>query len=318
MELISVIVPVYKVEPYLDKCVSSIVGQTYKDLEIILVDDGSPDRCPEICDAWAEKDSRIKVIHKKNMGGGAARNIGIDIAKGELMAFVDSDDYLSPNMYEFLFNAMQETDADIVECGYIKVEGDDADFTSSSMLPSTYTPTLALSAHINDSCFSQLVWNKLYRRNVIGNIRYPIGTKIDDEFFTYQLIGRARLLAVIPDVLYAYRQQSASVMHSVSAQKCIDAINAKLERHVYISANYPELTNKSLINLWFSSLYQGQRAIREFDDNTATAILLAIKNATKNQLLPAKGKIKDKVWSCMAKYSFIFTCKLRNTLKIGL
>ena len=96
---ISVIVPVYKVEPYLDKCISSIVNQTYKNLEIILVDDGSPDNCPAMCDAWAEKDSRIRVLHQRNQGGGAARNAGLDLASGSLIAFVDSDDYIVPDMY---------------------------------------------------------------------------------------------------------------------------------------------------------------------------------------------------------------------------
>ena len=110
---ISVIVPVYKVEPYLDKCVSSIVNQTYTNLEIILVDDGSPDSCPTMCDAWAEKDSRIRVIHKPNGGLSDARNAGIVVATGELMAFVDSDDWIASDMYEHLYQRLTEDDSDI-------------------------------------------------------------------------------------------------------------------------------------------------------------------------------------------------------------
>ena len=114
MDLISVIVPVYKVEKYLDKCVSSIINQTHRNLEIILVDDGSPDHCGAMCDAWAEKDSRIKVIHQENAGGGAARNAALDMARGELIAFVDSDDYIAPDMYEHLYKLIA-TGADIAE-----------------------------------------------------------------------------------------------------------------------------------------------------------------------------------------------------------
>ena len=125
--LISVIVPVYKVEPYLDKCISSIVNQTYKNLEIILVDDGSPDNCPAMCDAWAEKDSRIRVLHQRNQGGGAARNAGLDLTSGSLIAFVDSDDYIAPVMYAHLYELLK-SGADIAECSYVEVAGNDAVF----------------------------------------------------------------------------------------------------------------------------------------------------------------------------------------------
>ena len=117
MELISIVVPVYKVEPYLDKCVSSIVNQTYKNLEIILVDDGSPDNCPVMCDAWAEKDNRIRVIHKPNGGLSDARNAGMSAATGELIAFVDSDDWIAPDMYEKLYHRLTEDGSDIAACG---------------------------------------------------------------------------------------------------------------------------------------------------------------------------------------------------------
>ena len=128
VEIISVIIPVYRTELYLDKCISSVVNQTYTDLEIILVDDGSPDACPAICDAWAAMDKRIRVIHQKNGGGGAARNTGLDAANGELVAFVDSDDYLSPDMYAHLYRLL-ESGADVAECDYVEVTDDAAEFT---------------------------------------------------------------------------------------------------------------------------------------------------------------------------------------------
>lgn len=317
MELISVIVPVYKVEPYLNKCISSIVEQTYKNLEIILVDDGSPDNCPEICDAWAKKDSRIKVIHQINCGAGAARNVGIDVAKGDFLAFVDSDDYLAPYMYETLYKAMQDTGADTAECDYVKVEDDHASFTSEYRKVALFTAGQALSAHIHDSCFSQLIWNKLYRRDLIQNVRFPIGMVIDDEFFTYQLIGRADRLVRLPCKMYAYRQQPNSVMHSMSPKRCIDAVNAKIVRHTYFVDNYPELVDESLVNLWLNCIYQGQLALRELDKQQAVETLESIERLMNDRPLPARCSAKEKLWSLMAKSNFIFTCRLRNLLKVG-
>ena len=117
MAIISTIIPIYKVEKYLQTCIESVVNQTIKDLEIILVDDGSPDYCPEICDAWAQKDSRIKVIHKENGGLSDARNAGLDIAQGEYISFVDSDDWIAPNMYEIMLEVIEKEHADICACG---------------------------------------------------------------------------------------------------------------------------------------------------------------------------------------------------------
>ena len=194
MHKISIIVPVYQTEAYLDRCVRSIVEQTYRNLEIILVDDGSPDNCPALCDAWAEKDPRIKVIHKKNGGGGEARNVALDIAEGQYIGFVDSDDYIAPRMYEHLLSQMAE-DTDIAECRMVETDGDDAALDDGSPFESrTYSVQEAMRLHVADSLFRQTPPNKLYRRSTIGEIRFPVGTRIDDEFWTYQVIANARKL----------------------------------------------------------------------------------------------------------------------------
>ena len=178
LPLISVIVPVYKVENYLDCCVQSIVNQTYSNLEIILIDDGSPDASGAMCDAWAEKDSRIRVIHQQNAGGGAARNAGLDAAWGERIAFVDSDDYIAPDCYQYLHTLLEEG-ADIAECDFVETERNDAVFGTDAGEISFYTPLEAMRCHIRDTAFRQLIWNKLYRRETVGDIRFPIGTKIE-------------------------------------------------------------------------------------------------------------------------------------------
>ena len=258
--LISVIVPVYKVEKYLDQCICSIVNQTYRNLEIILVDDGSPDRSGAICDIWAEKDSRIRVIHQENGGGGKARNTALDAAKGDLIAFVDSDDYISRDMLEHLENLIV-SGYDIAECNYVVTEDDDASFEETGSEPMPYTALEAMSCHIQDTVFRQLIWNKLYRRIVVGDIRFPVGTKIDDEFFTYRVLGNAEKLIRSEKRCYAYRQQPGSVMHQKNPVKIREGIRAKQERLVYLQEYFPELENAAKRELLMACVYalQGYR-----------------------------------------------------------
>lgn len=315
--LISVIVPVYKVEPYLDKCISSIVNQTYRNLEIILVDDGSPDNCPAMCDTWAEKDCRIQVIHQKNQGGGAARNVGLDIAAGSLIAFVDSDDYIATDMYEYLF-ALVEQGADIVECSYVEVTGNDAVFPMEHKV-NTYQVQEAMAEHIRDQLFRQLIWNKLYRRETIENVRFPVGKKIDDEFFTYQVLGKAQTLIHSTKICYAYRQQSESVMHSMPISKRLQAVEAKVLRHAYVQEHFPELTNLSARDLWFTCIYQGQLVLRELDANTVQTTMSYLTTILrKNPISVCTCGVKEKLWLTMAHNNIKLTCRIRNALKIGM
>ena len=170
--MISIIIPVYKVEKYLDKCIKSIVSQTYSNLEIILVDDGSPDKSGLICDKWATLDSRIRVVHQKNAGAGAARNVALKLAQGEFISFVDSDDYLSVNMFKNLLSYFEE-DIDIVECEFISVEEDDVLFIDEkSVQARVFSSEEAMREHIADHYFRQLIWNKLYRRSCIKNVYF--------------------------------------------------------------------------------------------------------------------------------------------------
>ena len=315
--LISVIVPVYKVEPYLDKCISSIVNQTYTNLEIILVDDGSPDNCPAMCDAWAEKDSRIRVLHQRNQGGGAARNAGLDLASGSLIAFVDSDDYIVPDMYAHLYTLLEQS-VDIAECSYVEVAGNDAVFACGYETRS-YTAQEAMAEHIRDRVFRQLIWNKLYRRHVIDGIRFPTDKKIDDEFFTYRVLGNANALIHSTKVCYAYRQQSESVTHSMPISKRIQAVEAKTQRHTYIKNHFPELTDLSARDLWFTCIYQGQLALRELPLTESRSTMLYLEKTLANIPLRSRaGGLKEFVWLTMANINFLKTCKIRNALGIGL
>ena len=318
MELISIIVPVYRVEPYLDACVESIVCQTYRNLEIILVDDGSPDRSGEICDKWAAQDERIRVIHQKNAGGAAARNVAMDIAKGKLIAFVDSDDYIAADMYEHL-RKLIATGADIAECGHIDVWDSNATFSSEYDGVQVYTAEEAMVEHINDRIFRQLIWNKIYRREVIGDIRFPVGKKIDDEFFTYQVLGNAGTLIRSEKICYAYRQQESSVMHTMSADKRLQAVEAKMQRHNYIRDHFPELIDLSLKELWFTCMYQGQLSLRCADRQIQRNTIAYLRRVLREYPFHLVGcTTKEKMWLAALRNSFTCVCALRNMLKIGL
>lgn len=320
MELISIVVPVYKVEPYLDKCVSSIVNQTYKNLEIILVDDGSPDNCPVMCDAWAEKDNRIRVIHKPNGGLSDARNAGMSAATGELIAFVDSDDWIAPDMYEKLYHRLTEDGSDIAACGVQMVWEDN---TPPRMLTRPGSRTLnrdeAMQAIIEESCLKQPVWYKLYKSKLVRDIRFPVGKYHEDVFWSYQAVGKANRVSGSDNVGYYYLQRGGSIMGEGYSTKRLDAIEAKVQRCDYMREHFPQLAALSLKDLWFTCIYQGQCAMRGLNTDDAVKVLSFLKNVLReNPYQMNEGTVKENLWLALAKNRLTMTCQIRNWLKIGL
>ena len=239
--LISVIVPVYRVEEYLERCVKSILSQTYENLEVILVDDGSPDQCPAICDACAEKDARVKVIHQENKGLSGARNAGIDAASGEYLAFVDSDDYVSPHFIEELYQLLQDTGCAIGQCRFSYVKGDglveegDSAFCiyrGESLMEQLYGP------EEKATCFV-VAWNKLYRAELFKEtgIRYPEGRIHEDEATTYRLFHEAKKLAFLDRALYGYYTENGGSITSVFSAKRLQWLTAHEERIAFFKKN---------------------------------------------------------------------------------
>lgn len=237
-DLISVIVPVYKVEAYLEECVQSILAQTYCKLEIILVDDGSPDRCPQMCDEWAKRDGRIKVLHKENGGLSEARNAGIDICKGAYIAFVDSDDYIKPDMLEKLYAALVKEDADIAACGILTCEGEKQ--TAWGCKNVVGTPEQIYALLYNDTAYPVAAWNKLYRRNCWETLRFPVGKTCEDAFTTYQLIHQSHRIVMIPEALYCYRIRPGSIMTSSFSLKKMDEEEAWRCNYQFMEQHYPQ------------------------------------------------------------------------------
>lgn len=318
---ISVIVPVYKVEPYLDQCVESVVNQTYRDLEIILVDDGSPDACPAMCDAWAARDGRIRVIHTSNGGAARARNVGLRQARGEYIGFADSDDILHPEMYQKLLHALEETESDIAECSYTVFQNDDMAFSEGDAGEiSRYTPEEAMYLHVADRFFRQIIWNKLYRRVCIQE-PFVEGKLIDDEFWTYRALGRAKSLARTDETLYGYRQQPESVMHRRFSAARLQALEAKRQRLLYLEERFPKVLPQARCNYYFTALYLYQMSLRHLSGEEREKAERTIKSALcgvpcgAREIAEARGM--SRLWLFGAAVSLRATALVRNCLNKG-
>ncbi len=216
--IISIIIPVYKAEAYLSKCLDSILAQTYTNLEIILIDDESPDNCGKICDEYARRDPRFHVIHQKNKGAGAARNLGIKMSRGEYIMFIDSDDYISPVMCETLLTTALQDQSDIVICGYTAVDGS-GEQEIETLPNQKITGKNAVIQYFQQIpvCFI-VIWNKIYKASLLHTtppIRFPENTIYEDLLFSYKILYIAKQITILNKPLYYYNIfNSQSVMHS--------------------------------------------------------------------------------------------------------
>jgi glycosyltransferase involved in cell wall biosynthesis len=240
---LSIIVPVYKVEVYLENCINSILNQSYEDFELILVDDGSPDQCGAICDVYAETDERIKVIHKDNGGTSAAKNSGIDIAQGLYIGFVDSDDYIDINMYEILLNNVKLYDADISQCEFMKVNDLTTKATQKSKQIKVFNHIDAVNNLYNGNYMNTVVIvNKIYKKSLFDGIRFPVGKIHEDDFTTHKLLYKAHKIVNTDAVLYYYYQSSDSIMRNKFSVQRLDALEAFEQRKTFFKQeNLPEL-----------------------------------------------------------------------------
>lgn len=239
--LITVVVPIYKVEAYLDECVQSILKQTYSNLEIILVDDGSPDRCGEMCDVYAEKDARVKVIHQKNKGLSGARNSAIDIATGEYITFVDSDDYLKEDMVEVLYHEVLQYDAEIATAAFESFFEDESRMSNPhNGKIFVYSKEEALDCFLFNDYLTPCVCGKLYRISIWKNVRCPEGKLFEDQFTTYKLIDQCKRVVYDTTPRYYYRKRMGSIGHSSFSKRTYDLYDAIHEEYDYISQKYPK------------------------------------------------------------------------------
>lgn len=319
-ELISVIVPVYKVEKYLDRCVTSIVNQTYRNIEIILVDDGSPDNCPAMCDDWAAKDSRIKVIHKENGGVSDARNAGMAVATGELMGFVDSDDWISLDMYQQLYDDMIKNDSDISACGVEMVWEDG--ITQSQRLTKRGSFVLngyeAMQAFIEGSWIQAEVYNRLYKTNLIKDIRFPVGKYHEDNDWTTYATGNAQKVSGFGTPLYFYVQHPDSIMGKDLIINRLDTLDAKVNCLMFVQERYPDLAVDLKTDVCFYCLWSEQRVLRCLKGTEQKRGREKISRVWHYLYDAEPRNLKERLWLTLVRISLPGTAWLRNFLHIGL
>lgn len=267
--LISVIVPVYKVEKYIHKCIESIINQTYDNLEIILIDDGSPDNCPKICDEYALRDNRIKVIHQENKGLSSARNKGIELAKGEYIGFVDSDDFVEPSMFQDLYNAIVKNNADISICNFYVINNKSKEkIIKNGLKNKQYYKIEALREILLDNEIQSYAWNKLYKRELFKNVKYPVGKKYEDIGTTFYLFEKSNRIQYIGKPEYNYLNREDSIVFNYNEQTIIDYIDIIIERYKYVEDKYEVLKK-------YNYYYLAKTLITAFNDANS---LLNINN----------------------------------------
>lgn len=268
--LISIIIPVYKVEKYLEKCIQSVINQTYENLQIILVDDGSPDNCGKICDEYAKKDHRIEVIHKSNGGLSDARNKGLEIAKGEYIGFVDSDDYIEADMYEVLYNLLKQYNADVGICNFYTVSQCKIAIKNVDSGIKEYTRIEILKEILLDNNIQSYAWNKLYKKDLFDEIKYPVGKKYEDIGTTFYLLEKCNKVVVTGKPEYYYINRQDSIVNNVTETTITDYIELIMQRYDYIEENIKELSNynKNYLKRILKTAEQDIKSLKEVGDYT--------------------------------------------------
>lgn len=246
-KLVSIVIPVYKVEKYFAQCLESVIEQTYKNLEIIVVDDESPDCCGKIAEQYKEEDNRIQVFHIKNRGAAGARNVGLEKCHGDYILFVDSDDWLELDMVEKLVNAIEETDSDIALCQYWDEycnHSSQHKFMECSGLQTSQEFTEGMIKHWEYI----ITWNKLFRNTVLESVWFVEGHCIDDEFFTYKAVINSKKTVLLEDCLYHYRMRKSGAMLNPAhrRQQLQDQIDFITQRYTPLVSEFPELKSKLL------------------------------------------------------------------------
>lgn len=308
-KLISIIIPIYKVEAYLHECLDSVVNQSYTNLEIICVDDGSPDECGNIIKKYMANDQRIKLIEKENGGLSDARNAGLDICTGNYVFFLDSDDFLALNAIETLFHTAKEYTADIVIGNFVQFDdGSNPHKGHDFALPPFVTDGISAYEKAYGDYYLQLniAWGKLYKASLFKILRYPVGRIHEDEFTTYKAIIAAKHVAYVNTPLLFYRVRPGSIMRQCFSTKSLDKIEAFKERALYFQTCGNSFIYRKAINMYLGSIIQCYFLV---NDNTTKHIL---RKEFRKAFIKYKGliNIPKFVQSCL----FLLSPWLYNNL----
>lgn len=320
--LISVIVPVYNVENYLDRCIESIVNQTYKNLEIILIDDGSTDCSGMKCDDWGRKDHRIIIIHTSNGGQARARNKGLRIAKGSLIGFVDSDDYIDLKMFESMQKILNENDCDIVECDMKRFQEQDntccVSGTGSLIVMSQAESILDLIQEHHLQC---TVPNMLLKAEIASKVQFDEGKTHEDVLWPYRACMMSRRIAYVDQTYYFYFQRPDSTMNKAYSEKRFDGLDALEKRAALVKEDYPAYYSRATRAYLGACMYQYQFLCRQPQSGEYDSYKHSLyrRFCDGDQKALYKGlSVKYKIWYSLFKLCPNCVCKIRNILKIGI
>lgn len=310
MALISVIVPVYRVEPYLKRCIDSILGQTFTDLELVLVNDGSPDNCGKICDEYAMKDQRVHVIHQENEGLSAARNTGIDwvinFSDSKWITFVDSDDWIHPSMLEILYNTATDSNVAISVCDYYLSNGKEAQIDLKNI---KYEKRDVEEAYSLRGGLIDLACGKLFLRELFQSIRFPKGKLFEDAWTTYKVVFQEKEITMIYEKLYFYYVNENSISRSSWSPEWLTEVEAHEEQIEFFNSNHYNIALKEALNVFFWVLYRQQENMKKnliyTKEYEKELFSKCKKNLKRYSAIIERNKYKDVFEWCHPKYSMI-------------
>ena len=319
--MISIIVPVYKTEQYLNRCIDSIINQTYKNLEIILIDDGSHDGCGKICDEYAKKDERIKVVHKSNGGMSSARNVGLDTAKGDYIAFVDSDDYIALDMMEKMRAYVADNNADMAVCGFTRLSEKKVLLEQGKeVISGVYSPEKLFEserAHIDGivdrvSLYTESLCNKLYKRYIFDDLRLKVGKNHEDFYIMHHIISKCKKVYLSNDMFYFYWYNSKSVSAVKYNITRLDAVEAHLDRislldkiGLHSRIGFYLYSAINVLTTGYNLLDKKDKQVNSRIKELRSEVLICYKKHYK------KMNFKYRMFAMMFKYSFWFYAWLR-------
>lgn len=298
--MISVIVPVYRVEKYLPQCVQSILGQTCPAWELILVDDGSPDRCGEICEQFARQDGRIRVLHKENGGLADARNAGTAVAQGEYITYIDSDDWVAPQLLERLLEQAKITGADVVVCDMAKTDSEEMTFENTNAGPKTFTGPQAMETMLYQTGFDTSACGKLFHTELCKKNLFPKGHLYEDLFTIYKMLFAAQTVVYLPQVLYAYRKNPDSIMYRKFDRRNLDELDAADAIEAFVQENCPQFLPAARARK-FSSYSQVLRWMKDAESDDAAIkdeqyrIWAFLKEYRVRMLMDRRARTKNRI-----------------------
>ena len=307
-EKISVIVPVYNVEQYLERCVDSIINQTYKNLEIILVNDGSTDNSGQLCDELAKKDDRIRVIHKKNGGLSDARNTGINEAKSDLIGFIDSDDYIDEDMYEVLMNNLKDANADLSMCGHYDVYNNVPEVQVADKKIWELSSKDAIKMVMEAKILSVTAVNKLYKKSLFSDLKFEIGKIAEDAFIMIKLLDKCNVVVATNEKKYYYVHRENSITTQKSSTKFLNVIEAYEQNRKIILEKYPELQDVAQMRMNWAYFYVLDRLLldKEYNDKKLENKLISYLKNHSGDIL------KDPLFTKGRKIGFVALLLNRN------